>query len=76
MKLNVLHGFVSPSAYYVPFGGTVGALMAAADAQLAVNAVTVATGANRTAQGALKTWLDQLNNGAGVVSGSICAFSF
>ncbi len=76
MELNVAHGKVNGNAFYVPAGQTVNQLMAAANTSLGTNPFTVASGAVRTYQEQLKSWLDQLNNGAGVLSGTACTFSF
>lgn len=76
MKLNVLNGFVNGNGYYVPAGVTVNELILAADASLAVYNVTLADHPQRGYQEDLKDWLDELNNGAGLLSPTPCAYSF
>ena len=76
MRLNVEAGFVSGSAYYVPYGGTVTELIDEANALLGADGVTLAGDPNRAAQEVLKNYLDELNNGAGVLSPTPCRFTF
>lgn len=76
MRLNVYNGFVNGGGYYVPAGMTVNALIAAADAALAADGTTFAGDPNRAYQESLKNWLDALNNGAGLLSPTPCAYSF
>lgn len=76
MKLNVYNGFVNGGGTYVPAGMTVNALIAAADAALAADGTTFDGDANRAYQESLKNWLDELNNGAGLLSPTPCAYSF
>jgi hypothetical protein len=76
MRLNVEAGFVSGSAYYVPYGGTVTELIDQANALLGADGYTPAGDPNRAAQETLKNFLDELNNGAGVLSPTPCPFTF
>lgn len=76
MAMNVASGFVDADAFYVPYGGTVGELIAQADDALGEEGFAIAGNADRDYQEALKNHLDALNNGAGVVSATPCAFSF
>jgi hypothetical protein len=77
MKLNIDNGFVDAGATYVPAGMTIGALVSAANTALAdPNGLTLAGHPQRAYQEQLKNWLDQLNNGAGVLSPTPCTYSF
>lgn len=76
MRLNVEAGFVSGSAVYVPYGGTISQLIDEANALLGADGYTPAGDANRAAQERLKDFLDALNNGAGVLSPTPCSFTF
>ena len=76
MRLNVEAGFVNGNRVYAPFGGTVTELMALADQSLAANPITFASHPERAYQEQLKDYLDQLNNGAPVVSPKPCPYSF
>lgn len=79
MELNVFNGFVDGSGYYVPAGMTVNQLMAAANTSLGLYPVTTAANDpfdQRQVQEGLKDWLDELNNGAGLLSATPCAFTF
>jgi len=85
MTQNVNNGNVSAtSIVYAPGTGsanslgyaTIGALINEANALLAANSYTVASGADRTAQEAVKTAIDRANNNLNFVQGSPCAFSF
>lgn len=77
-KLDLLHGLIDGGAFYIPYGGTVNALMAAADVQLLNHPLTTSAidPVNRALQEPLKNYLDQLNNGANVVPVTPCNFSF
>jgi len=68
MHLNVEANFVNPNRIYAPFGGTVGELMALANASLASDPYTPSGHAERAYQEQLKDYLDALNNGAAIVS--------
>jgi hypothetical protein len=76
MRLNVEAGLVDGTRVYAPFGGTINELIALADASLAANPITFASHPERAYQARLKGYLDQLNNGAAVVSPTPCAYSF
>ena len=77
MRLNVLNLFVNGGGYYVPAGMTVNQLIATADAALAADGETFADDvSNRAYQERLKNWLDELNNGAGLLSPNPCTYSF
>ena len=76
MRLNVEAGFVSGSAFYGPFGGTVNQLIAAADAALAADGLTPTGDPNRALQEQLKNYLDSLNNGALVIPSTPCRRTF
>ena len=85
MTQNVSNGNVAASAIvYAPGTGsanalgyaTIGALIAEGNARLAANSYTVAAGADRTAQEAVKTAIDRANNNYNFVQSAPCAFSF
>jgi len=79
MQLNVHNGFVDGGGYYVPAGMTVNQLLVAANESLALYPVTRSDFdpyGQRASQEQLKNWLDELNNGAGLLSPTPCAFSF
>jgi hypothetical protein len=79
MKLNVLAGFVNPaSIVYSPVLGfiTVGNLLAAADASLGANGLTLSGSPDRAAQEALKNALDAANNNQNFVQPVPCPYTF
>jgi len=80
MELNVRLGGVDGNAFVMlpPYftGGTINALMTAANNSLGGIGNPVGDGATRTYQERLKTALDLLNNGANVVPTCPCAYSF
>lgn len=76
MLLNVEAGFVDPNDFYAGSGGTIGELLVDAEAALAADGYTPSGDPNRALQAELKTWLDQLNNGADVIPAVPCAYSF
>jgi hypothetical protein len=76
MVLNIEAGIVDANALYLPYNGTIGELVAAADAALAADGYTPAGDPNRGTQGQLKDWLDALNNNAGVVPTTPCSYTF
>lgn len=76
MQLNVQNAFVNGDGYYVPAGMTVNELLTAANDSLLLHGYTPAGNDWRDDQEQLKNWLDELNNGAGLLSPEPCAFSF
>ena len=76
MRLNVEAGFVNGNRVYVPFGGTVNQLITLANNSLASDPFTPTGHPERAYQEQLKNYLDALNNGARVVSGTPCTYSF
>jgi hypothetical protein len=78
MSMNVAEGWVNPSALVYAPGctgivningfATIGDVMAAANTSLLTNNVTVASGATRTYQEALKNALDKANNNLNFVN--------
>jgi hypothetical protein len=76
MRMNVLNGFVGGGAIYPAAGMTVDQLIAAANASLGTDGLTTTGHPQRAFQEQLKDWLDQLNNGAAVVSATPCNHSF
>jgi hypothetical protein len=76
MELNVWNGVVDGNAFYIPYGGTINTLMAAADAALAADGYTPAGDPNRAYQETLKNYLDALNNGALVIPSQPCPYTF
>ena len=76
MELNVEAGFVDGNRIYAPFGGSINQLMTLANNSLQSDPFTPAGHPERAYQEQLKNYLDALNNGAGVVSPTPCAFSF
>jgi hypothetical protein len=76
MKLNVFNNIVNGGGYYVPASMTINDLIAAANTSLGTYGSTPAGHAQRAYQEQLKNWLDQLNNGAGVLSPHPCTYTF
>lgn len=76
MALNVHNGLVDGTGYYVPAQMTINQLMAAANATLGADGHTPAGDPLRAHQEELKDWLDELNNNAGVLSPTPCAYTF
>ena len=85
MYLNVASGGVSGSSLIYAPGttsanalgyATVSSILAEANASLIANGYTVASGATRTYQEALKNALDKANNNLNFVQGTPCPFSF
>lgn len=85
MELNVYNGFVNGGALVEAPGAssanalgyaTVSALMAEANASLGANGYTVAAGAVRSYQEALKNALDRGNNNLNFVQARACGFTF
>lgn len=76
MLLNVEAGFVDPNDFYIPYGGTIGDLLGDAHDALEADGYTPEGDPNRALQAELKTWLDELNNGAEVIPAVPCSYSF
>ena len=76
MRLNVEAGFVNGNALYAPYGGTINALINAANTSLGLYPYTPAGHPQRANQEQLKNFLDALNNGGGVVSPVPCKRTF
>ena len=76
MQLNVEAGLVNGNSFYIPYGGTINSLIAAANTSLGLYPYTPAGHAQRANQEQLKNFLDALNNGANIVSASPCARTF
>lgn len=76
MELNVLNNFVNGNGFYVPAGKTVNQIMTEANTSLGTDGLTLAGHPQRAYQEQRKNWLDQLNNGAGLLSPTPCAYSF
>ena len=76
MELNVFNGFVDGDGYYVPAGRTVNEIMEAANDSLLLFWSTPSGHDQRDEQQELKNWLDALNNGAGLLSRTPCAYTF
>jgi len=76
MELNVLNGFVDGNAFYIPYGGTINALIAEANAELGLHPTAYAGNVWRGYQEFLKNRLDALNNGASVIPTEHCPYTF
>jgi hypothetical protein len=85
MELNVFNGKVSAGALIYAPGttsanllgfATVGAVMAEADAELALHGLTLSGSPFRSYQEALKNALDKANNNLNFVQATACPFSF
>jgi hypothetical protein len=76
MELNVLNGAVDGGAFYIPYGGTIDALMAEANVELGVHPTAYSGDTWRTYQEFLKNCLDALNNGASVIPTVPCPYTF
>lgn len=85
MELNVFNGNVQGNALIYAPGtasanslgfATVNAVMAEANTELGLHGLTVASGAIRTYQEALKNALDRANNNLNFVQATPCPFSF
>lgn len=76
MTLNVEAGYVNGDSFFLPCNCTINELLDDANASLAANPYTPSGHPQRASQEMLKTWLDQLNNGAQVVSATPCRRTF
>ena len=76
MTLNVEGGYVNGDSFFLPCNCTINELMEDANEALAADGYTPDGDANRANQEMLKSWLDQLNNGALIVSATPCRRSF
>lgn len=76
MALNVEGNFVNGDSFFLPCNCTINELMEDADLALGADGYTPAGDPNRATQETLKNWLDQLNNGALVVSPTPCRRTF
>jgi hypothetical protein len=76
MALNIEAGYVSGSAFYIPYGGTINQLLAEANASLGSYPLTPAGHPQRANQERLKNFLDALNNNARVVPSYPCKRTF
>jgi len=76
MTLNVEAGYVNADSFFLPCNCTIGELLDDADASLAAYPYTPEGHPQRANQEMLKNWLDQLNNGALIVSATPCRRTF
>lgn len=76
MTLNVEAGYVNADSFFLPCNCTIGELLEDADASLAIYPSTPVGHPQRANQEMLKNWLDQLNNGAQIVSATPCRRTF
>lgn len=76
MTLNVESGLVNGDSFFLPCNCTVNELMEDANLALGTDGFTPSGDPNRATQETLKNWLDQLNNGALVVSATPCRRTF
>jgi hypothetical protein len=76
MELNVLNGAVDGGAFYIPYGGTIYALMTEANVELGVHPTAYSGDTWRAHQEFLKNCLDALNNGAKVIPTVPCPYTF
>jgi hypothetical protein len=76
MTLNVEANYVNGDSFFLPCNCTISELMDDADASLAANPYTPDGHPQRANQETLKNWLDQLNNGALIVSATPCRRTF
>jgi hypothetical protein len=76
MELNVFNGIANGNAFYVPAGKTINQIMSDANTSLGLYGLTLSGHPQRANQEQLKIWLDALNNNAGVLSPTPCAYSF
>jgi len=76
MTLNVEAGYVNGDSFFLGCNCTINELLEDANDALAADAYTPDGDPNRATQEQLKNWLDQLNNGALIVSATPCKRSF
>lgn len=76
MTLNVEAGYVNGDSFFLPCHCTISELMEDANASLGAYPFTPAGHPQRANQEMLKNWLDQLNNGALIVSATPCRRTF
>lgn len=76
MALNVESNLVNEDSFFLPCNCTIEELMDDANLALGADGFTPAGDPNRATQETLKNWLDQLNNGALVVSPTPCRRTF
>lgn len=76
MTLNVEAGYVNGDSFFLPCNCTINELLEDANDALAADPYTPAGDPNRALQETLKNWLDQLNNGALIVSATPCRRTF
>lgn len=76
MTLNVESGLVNGDSFFAPCNCTINELMDDANISLGAYPYTPSGHAQRANQETLKNWLDQLNNGATVVSATPCRRTF
>lgn len=76
MTLNVESGLVNGDSFFMPCNCTINELLEDANLALGADGYTPAGDPNRATQEQLKNWLDQLNNGALVVSPTPCRRTF
>jgi hypothetical protein len=76
MTLNVEAGYVNGDSFFLGCNCTINELLEDANDALAADGYTPAGDPNRATQEQLKNWLDQLNNGALIVSATPCRRSF
>lgn len=76
MALNVEAGYVNGDSFFLPCHCTINELMDDANASLGAYPYTPTGHPQRDDQEMLKNWLDQLNNGALIVSATPCKRTF
>ena len=76
LVLSLRHGYVNGDSFDLCHGTTLNQLILDANASLAANGNTTASGAARTMQEAMKKCLDALNNGGLVVPPGPCQIAY
>jgi hypothetical protein len=77
LKLTVMQGTLSGGSIIYPDGRSIDQIIAAADALLAVDGITLSGDPNRAAQETIKNLIDAINNNAvEVVSPTQCTYTF